>query len=247
MYEKDSHRVEKLRDDQLEAFDTEYVNDRRWIPVKRCIDRDFPGGRFTFLDVGGGKGVFADRILANYPNSRGVLLDNSRLLLNRNQPNIRKRLVLNSAENLRCFSDENFDLVFFNWLLHHLVARSSYRQSRENMNHVLRSAVTVLTQRGRVSIYENMYNGLVLDGAPSWIVYQLTSARQLAELVRKAGANTAGTGVCFLSYRQWCRTVKQNGLRILDYTNDIVWSIPWTWNVLLHIGHIRCGHLWLGC
>ena len=239
--------MEKLRDDQLEAFDTNYINDTRWVPVKRCIDRDFPDGQFTFLDVGGGNGVFAYRILANYPNSEVVVLDDSRLLLSRNQPNIRKRVVLNNAENLGRFSDEKFDLVFFNWLLHHLVARSSYRQSRENINNVLHAAATVLTERGRVSIYENMYNGYVLDGVPGWLVYQLTSARKIAKLVRKAGANTAGVGVCFLSYRQWCLTVKQNGFRILDYTDDAVWSIPWTWNVFLHIGHIRCGHFWLSC
>src|SRR5438876_5406232 len=78
--------VERLTDDQLEAFDTESVNDQRWIPIHRCLDRDFPDGQFTFLDLGGGNGTFADRLLEDYPSSSGVVLDNSQLLLNRNKP-----------------------------------------------------------------------------------------------------------------------------------------------------------------
>jgi hypothetical protein len=239
--------VEKLGDDQLVVFDREYVDSGRWWPIQRCIDRDYPDGQFTFLDVGGGNGLFADRILKSYPNSRGVVLDNSDLLLSKNKSNTRKRTILGSANDLGRASDEKFDLVFVNWLLHHLVDSSSYRQSRENINHVLRTAMTVLTERGRVSVYENMYNGLILDGAPGWIVYQLTAAKKIAKLVRKAGANTAGVGVCFLSRKQWCRTVEHNGFRILDYTDGYIWPMPWIWHLFLHIRHIRSGHFWLGC
>jgi len=237
--------MEQLSENQLRAFDTEYVNDRRWIPVKRCIDRDFPEGEFTFLDAGGGNGVFADRILANYGRAKGVVLDNSRLLLGRNKPDTRKRLVFDSVENLERFTSEKFDLVFFNWLLHHLVARASYSRSRENIDHALHTAGTILTQRGRVSIYENLYDGLVFDGLPSWFVYRLTSAKALAKLVEKAGANSAGVGVCFLSYRQWCSNIERIGFHILDYAGDDLWVIPWTWRAFLHIRGIRCGHFWL--
>jgi len=235
--------MQRLNEDQLKAFDTEYVNNKRWIPLKRCIDRDFPDGQFSFIDIGGGNGVFADRMLADYPKSSGVVLDNSHLLLSRNQPNTRKRIVFSDVENLACVDETKYDLIFFNWLLHHLVSRS-YTQSRENIDRALRSAMVLLAERGRVSIYENMYNGLVIDSLPSWIVYQLTSAKAIASLVKRR-ANTAGVGVCFLSHSQWCSTIKRVGFRILDYTGDDVQTIPWSWTTLLHIGHIRCGHFWL--
>lgn len=237
--------MEQLSDRQLTSFDTEYVTDARWSPIKRCIDRDFPDGRFTFLDVGGGNGVFADRILANYPEASGVVLDNSRLLLGRNRPGARKRTLLDTAESLARAGGERYDVVFFNWLLHHLVERSSYRDTRARIDQVLRSAAGVLTERGRVSVYENLYDGLFADGAPGWVVYQLTSARRIAKLMSRAGANTAGVGVCFQSRRQWCSAMARNGFQILDFAQDVAWTIPWQWKAFLHVGQISCGHFWL--
>ncbi|HWR26728.1 MAG TPA: class I SAM-dependent methyltransferase [candidate division Zixibacteria bacterium] len=235
----------QLSDEQLIAFDREYVNERRWSPIKKCIECDFPDGRFTFLDIGGGNGIFADRVLANYPNAKGFVLDSSRLLLERNKPDYRKHLILDNALQLEHFVQKKVDIVFCNWLLHHLVAQSSYSGSRENITHVLSSMSKVLNDRGRISIYENIYNGSLIDNAPSWIVYRLTSAKSIARWIKKRGANTAGVGVCFLSLKQWCYTLRQLGLEIIDYTNDDIWKIPWTWRIFLHIGHIRCGHFWL--
>jgi hypothetical protein len=236
--------MEQLNEEQVEAFDKEYVNNNRWVPIKRCIDRDFPDGQFSFLDLGGGNGIFADRMLASYPKSAGVVLDNSPLLLDRNRPSARKRVVLGSVENLACIDLTKYDLVFFNWVLHHLVSRS-FARSRENIDCALRSVMALLTERGRVSISENMYNGLVIDGLPGWIVYQLTSAKTISWLTKKGGANTAGVGVCFRSYSEWCSTIQRIGFRILDFTNDDAWKIPWTWHAFFHVGHIRCGHFWL--
>jgi hypothetical protein len=237
--------IAQLNDDQLKVFDTEHVNDRQWIPIKRCIDRDFPDGRFTFLDLGGGNGNFADRLLENYPRSRGAVLDNSELLLSRNKPHPNKRLVFGSIENLDQVVDAQYDLIFFNWVLHHLVIQSSYARTRESMRLALRAALPILTDRGRVSIYEDLYNGLLIDGAPGWLVYQLTTVKTIARLIRSLGANTAGVGVCFLSHKQWCSTLKRNGLRVLDYTNDDLQTVPWTRTAFLHVGRLRCGHFWL--
>jgi hypothetical protein len=238
--------MEKLKDDQLEAFDTEYVHDQRWAPIARCIDRDFADRPFTFLDIGGGNGIFADRVLAHYPNARGVVLDNAQMLLDRNKPQERKRVVLGSAEDLAtCCPGEHFDLIFFNWVLHHLVDGSSFSNTRRYVDQALHGAKGLLASGGRISIFENMYNGLVLDGLPGWLVYQLTSAKAIAGLVRRGGANTAGAGVCFRSRRQWEEVFNGCGLQILDYTDDKKWKIPLAYHVFLHIGNLRCGHLWL--
>jgi len=236
--------MKQLEDSQLETFDTEYVNEPRWKIIKEQIDRDFPEGDFTFLDVGGGNGKFADKLLSHYPKARGTVLDNSELLLSRNQQNPRKSLICDSVENLSKLQGK-YDIVCFNWLLHHLVG-NSYSETRKNISTALEAVIPLLSERGRISIFENMYNGLIFDGLPSYLIFTLTSSKALAGFTRKMGANTAGVGVCFLSRKQWVETVdKITSLELLKYTDDEKWNIQWKWNVFLHIGNIRCGHFWL--
>jgi len=237
--------LQQLADDQLASFDTEFVNDARWAPVARCIARDFPAGRFTFLDVGGGSGMFADRILESYPEARVTVLDNSQLLLSRNKPNPRKELLLESVERLgAAVGDRRFDLISMNWLLHHLVS-PSYGRTRSNIDAALRMVSRFLSDRGRLSVHENLYNGIAVDGAPGWIIHRVTSNKALAALARRGGANSAGVGVCFLSRRQWLKTFRLAGLEVESETLDVRWKVPWKWHVALHIAHIECGHYWL--
>jgi ubiquinone/menaquinone biosynthesis C-methylase UbiE len=238
--------MEQLSDEQLKEFDVEYVDAHRWAPIQTCIDSDFGDGKFTFLDVGGGNGKFADRILAAYPSARGVVLDNSRLLLEANSSHPRKTTVLKSAEGLGELT-ERFDIVFFNWVLHHLVERGSYQASRRNIDRTLSAGVRVLTDRGRISVYENTYKGLFIDNAPGRIIFTLTSSRALAWVARRGGANTAGVGVCFQSNRSWHRTFASAGLTVTDATEPdaYVWPTGTTRRIFLHMRHVRVCHFWL--
>jgi len=236
--------MKTLENDQLETFDTEYVDEARWKLFEPCLARDFPDGQFSFLDIGGGNGKFTDRLLTSYPNATGTILDNSQLLLDRNQPNPRKKLINASAEDLEAHVNEKYDLICLNWVLHHLVS-DSYSQTRDNISSILSKAESLLSPRGRISIFDNMYNGLFLDNLPSHLIYHLTSSKAIARFIKSQGANTAGVGVCFLSQKEWCSTFTASGLEILQYSDDEKWNIPWKWNVFLHIGHIRCGHFWL--
>jgi hypothetical protein len=129
-------------------------------------------------------------------------------------------------------------------LLHHLIG-NSYLDTRKNMYTAIDTIVPLLTDRGRVSIFENMYNGLFIDGLPSLLIFTLTSSKAIAGFIKKMGANTAGVGVCFLSQKQWTKVLDQTNLKLLKYTDDDKWPIPLKLNVLLHIGNIRCGHFWL--
>lgn len=235
--------MKQLEDSQLETFNTEYVTDQRWQIIKAQIDKDFPNGDFNFLDVGGGNGVFADRLLEYYPKSKGTVLDNAQVLLDKNQINPRKTIVCDSVENLNSI-EIKYDLICFNWLLHHLVG-NSYSETRKNMSTAINAVIPLLTPYGRVSIFENMYNGLAIDGLPSKIIFTLTSSKAIAGVIKKMGANTAGVGVCFLSQKQWIETISKTGLKLLKYTDDEKWTIPIKWQVFLHIGNIRCGHFWL--
>ncbi|OGP57435.1 MAG: hypothetical protein A2162_08595 [Deltaproteobacteria bacterium RBG_13_52_11b] len=236
--------IEQLNDTQLKSFDREFIKNKRWETIKRYIERDFPDGCFTFMDIGGGNGNFADRVLGNWPKSQGVVLDNSRLLLNKNKPNSRKTLLFDSVENLESHAENKFDLVTLNLVLHHVVARASYSRCLDNISGVLRSVRTILSERGRVSVFEQMYIGLFLDVAPSWIIYQLTSHKTMANIIRKCGANTAGIGVCFLTYKQWCSVIQRIGFRF-EYTEDGLFPVPWTWRSLLHVRRLESGCFWL--
>ena len=239
--ELDSAR--QLSDDQLLAFDTEYVTDKRWPTIQRCLQEDFSEGQFRFLDVGGGNGVFADRILAAYPKATGTVLDSARVLLDRNRSDPRKTLVCASAERLAELGERSYEVVFFNWVLHHLVG-ADYLASLENVRRALTTASGLLTSGGRMSIFDNMYDGQAIDGLPSRLIFHLTSSKLLAPLTRRFGANTSGVGVCFLSKKRWDAVLSSAGLAILRYSDEPPWQIPLHRRVLLHLGPVRFGHFW---
>ncbi len=237
--------MRQLSDSQLASFDTEYVDADRWRLVKANIDRDFPDGRFRFLDLGGGTGRFADLLLANYPLAEGCVFDNSELLLAKNKPDVRKQLICDSAEHLGQL-EGRFDLVSVHWLLHHLVS-DSYAQTTANQHGVLRGLAALLSERGRVSVYENNYQGLLIGALPGWLIYQATLLRSLATLTRRLGANTAGVGVCFRSERQWRAMIAATGFNIVDYgePDQWIWPLRWYWRVFLFLRRVRVGHYWL--
>jgi len=237
--------LKKLDDVQVEAFDTEYVNGSRWEVVKSRIDRDFPDGEFSFLDIGGGNGKFADRLLEQYPKAKGTVLDNSKILLERNQTDVRKTLLCDSVENLYKIN-KKYDLICVHWLLHHIVSES-YFKSRSSQQLTLHAIRGLLTSSGRVSVFENIYSGWLIENLPGRIIYQLTSNKAIANITRKLGANTAGVGVCFLSRKQWFSTINSSGMKVLEYVepDGWVWPLRHEWRIFLHIRHIKVGHFWL--
>jgi methyltransferase family protein len=231
-----------LSDEQLEAFDVEQVDDINWRKVRVCIDRDFPNGTFSMLDIGGGNGMFADRVLNDYPNCRVTLLDTSALLLSRNIANPRKRTIVGSAMDTEF---EAFDIISINWVLHHLVGHS-YSECRANVLGCLRRCA----QRAkRLSIWENRYDGQIFDTIPSRLIYALTSSRALSSIAKAGGANTAGVGVCFQSRRQWLQSFDDAGLELLSVYDDEPFLEATGRNRLrlmaLHVKPIGASHFWL--
>jgi len=244
--QSETMQVRRLADSQLANFDKEYVGERKWAALRACIDRDFSGRPFSFLDIGGGNGLFADRVLATYSNSRGTVLDNAEILLRKNKdwPD-RKTIVCGSAENLETlFAGERFDIIFMNWVLHHLVGES-YASTTENVRRLLHGAGSLLHPNGRISIFEHMYDGLVIDNLPSHIIYHLTSSRRLSSLIRRWGANTAGVGVCFRSRKAWLDIIRDAGLDAVEYSEGSRWPIRLAHRLLLHMGNVRGGHFWI--
>lgn len=212
--------VKKLGDESLAQFDHDYVSDAGYAAICARIDHDFPAGAFTFLDVGGGKGLFTDRLLESYQGARAVVLDNADLLLGANAAHARKDLVLGSATDLAAlFPSQRFDVAFFNFALHHFIGKD-YADTRRLQRESVRQARTMLVPGGRVSVSEITYNGALVDNLPSRVVFGLTASAALAPLVKRLGANTAGTGVCFMSAKAWQREFSAAGLAVEALTRE---------------------------
>lgn len=237
--------MKKLSDEQVEAFDREYVDENRFARICQKLDSDFPDGQFSFLDVGGGNGCFCDQLLARYPEAHGTVLDNSELLLARNRPHARKSLAFGSAMELGAIPG-TYDVLALHWLLHHLVG-NSYAESRANQLASLRAVRGMLTERGRVSLFENDYVGWAPDPLPTVAIYHATASKLAAPLAKALGANTAGVGVCFNSREGWQAMIRESGLALVDHAEPDNWRrrLHWYTKVFVGLKDVRVGHYWL--
>ena len=234
-----------LDDDQLRTFDTEHICDREWQMIKPVFDAAFAGREFSFLDVGGGNGLFADMLLDAYPRARGVVLDPAEILLRENKPSLRKETLLARAEEVdELFSTRKFDLILFNWILHHLVL-DSYEKTVALQRMVIEKATRLLNRGGVISILENLYEGTIVDVAPSRLIFELTSSKILEPLVRRLGANTAGCGVCFRSRKAWQEEAENAGLSMKTFIELTPKPIGLLKELLLHVGFVGHGFFWL--
>jgi ubiquinone/menaquinone biosynthesis C-methylase UbiE len=227
-----------LPDEHIQTFAYEEVPERQWARLKSCIDSAFDG-RFTFADLGGGTGRFTDALLAHYPEARGTVVDTSDYMLGRNKTHPRKTILKSDVMSL----EGKYDIVFCNWLLHHLVG-VTYRKSRANIRRLLKAARGSLTDRGRLSIFENDCTGWI-DGLSSWILYEATSSRVAASLIRRMGSNSAGVGVCYLSHKQWHATLGKAGFRVLS-TESEQRPLSVAKRAALLLRNIQTTHYWAG-
>lgn len=202
-----NNKIRQLNNQAIEQFDQEYVNDFQWEKIQNLINKSFSQNNFCFLDIGGGNGKFADRILATYPLSSGTILDNADILLSLNKTDPRKKLVLGSVEDLtELFVNCKYDLIFFNWTLHHFV-KDSYAETRRSQAEALINASNLLSGIGYISVFENIYDGIFLK------IYQVISSSvlHLVKLLPRYSKKWVliQQGVEFVFYQ------KNNGMRLL--------------------------------
>lgn len=60
---------------QTGAFDGERIHPGQWAHLFSLLDPLADRGRLAVLDIGGGSGRFADRVLNRYPTARVTVLD----------------------------------------------------------------------------------------------------------------------------------------------------------------------------
>ena len=196
----------------------------------------------TAHTTGGGA---TDMLLDAYPGARGVVLDAAEVLLRENKRHPRKEVLLARAENLdELFGERKFDLVLFNWILHHLVL-DSYAKTVELQRTVIAKSRRLLNPGGVISILENLYEGTVVDGVPSRLIFELTKSTMLKPLVSRLGANTAGCGVCFRSRKAWKEDAGRAGLSVDTFVELSPKPIGLIKEVLLHVGFVGHGFFWL--
>ena len=161
--------------------------------------------------------MLADYFLARFAKARGVLMDTSEALLEKNGSDPRKTLLCWPAERmLERLEEGSFDVICMHSLLHHIVD-GKYGSSGQLVREILLQAARLLKPKGRLSLWEPVYDGWLIDTFPSRMIFRLTSSRIAAPICRLLGANTAGVGVRFQSSRQWRATLKTCGFTVVHW------------------------------
>lgn len=236
-----SDTIKKLRAHELNAYDRTKIP--QYLIETLCTwinDCSFQDASVNVLDVGGGTGMFSDYLLERYINFQCIVLDNAKSLLQKNRMHVRKRLLYGSAEDIGELVEEPQDLILFNLVLHHFVTKS-YSSTLQKQREILSAASKVLKPNGRIFVIEDVVKGIFSDNLCSFLINRLTSASNpvLARFVRRMGANTAGTGICFLGSNQWNKQFEESGLQIVASKSFHSWKINRLKSTLLTMAGIR--------
>lgn len=217
-----------LNETQNAAFDTEFLT-REELEMKfnqlRHLSNLQTDQIFSVLDLGGGNGLFVDELLERFPKSTVTILDISELLLAKNVPSERKKLIHGSIECMaEILAGHKFDYITVNWVFHHLVG-NSYRKCRKHCLNTLRQCKELLMPNGTLIVAENMFDGYLQSNLPSHIIYAITTIKW-PWFVRwvKRFFNTAGVGVCFQSQKAWQQMFAQAGFDVVVFQRGLVWG-----------------------
>jgi SAM-dependent methyltransferase len=239
-----------LDEKQASAFDAEFHRPAELDTKFTRLEDSNHCENFNALDLGGGNGLFADKLLARFPKSTVTILDTSALLLSKNKLSDRKELIKGSIEHIAdIFADRTFDYIIMNWVLHHLVG-NDYKTSRVNCLHALRHCKRILKPTGMVIIAENMFDGYLRSNFPSHLIYIITSIKwRWFVWLAKRVFNTAGVGVCFQSQPAWRRIFAEAGFDVVSFDRGLVWwwlrKFPYCGIHLLFVQSVSHGHFFL--
>jgi SAM-dependent methyltransferase len=206
----------RLGEDRIGEFDSSSTAEHTAGPVEQFIRRSVERDDLLFVDVGGGNGTFLDSLLRDFPRARGINVDSSPSMCEKNRTDERKAVHcgdFTSWAERREKASSRVDVVFFNFVLHHFVS-STYSGSVANQKAALQAASRITSPDGLVVVYEINYNGAIADDLPGRLIYRATSSRLLLHFARRMGANTAGYGVCFHSELFWKRLFSEAGLSV---------------------------------
>ena len=242
--------IKQLSKEQLSQFDRDlmepHAKDIFWKQLRSSFGTDNQIV-LNVLDIGGGSGSFVDMLIKHMPNIHVTVLDNSEYLLNQNKKSKNKHIVLGSADKIEeLFPTQKFDLITINWVLHHLVGKSR-KDTIKTIKTVLLQAKGLLTEKGKIAIFENVMNGSFFDTYPNRLIYFLTSGNipLLTPFIRKHYFNTAGVGVFFMSHNMLENYFSEVGLQIENLQISDEWFKSRSFRMGLMIRSIKVCNYWL--
>jgi SAM-dependent methyltransferase len=181
--------------------------------------------RFSMLDVGCGAGVFADMVLAKYPQATVVCVDFSAPMLARNTRSSRKYPLQADARQLP-FRPSGFDVINIDAVMHHLIDFNGYTQTVAGIGAFLSILASLLKPKGILAVREIYHEYVMRETFGSRAMYFVSTKRlpgPVAAAIKAMGLNTANAGVCFLTRKQWRTRFAEAGYRPLA-EKEIRWS-----------------------
>lgn len=165
------------------------------------------------LDIGGASGHFALSLKEYFGNGNCevTVIDNT-VFETWDALSNKVTCIKTSADSINeIFSENTFDIIFANRVFHHFV-RGSWKSTVEGINSIIGKIYKILKNDGRLCITEHFFNGLLFDKMSSKIIYKLSSCifKPIVTLCKKIGVESAGIGVCFLSYTMWFKLLDEN-------------------------------------
>jgi len=189
------------------------------------------GPRLVVVDVGGGIGLFADRLQQVGGHELRVLdLDASSVELCAKRG---VKCTIGDALNPRFSGDEH--MASFNMILHHLVGASE-RETRELQK---RALAAWRSNARQLFVNEYVYDSF-LGNFSGWLIFHVTKNRLLswigskvAAVVPSLRANTFGVGVRFRAHEEWRRLFDEAGFRVEKVVQSNNDTLPITYRLLL--------------
>ena len=163
-------------------------------------------GFIKILDIGGAGGNFALKLKEYFGDKKcGVTVIDNRTFDTWEKFSGRVAFVETSVDNLdKLYEKETFDLIFANRVFHHFV-RNSWKETVDGINSIMKKIHRILKTNGRLCITEHFFDGIVFNKISSKIVYAISSCtfKPVIKMCSMIGVESAGIGVCFLSYNMW--------------------------------------------
>lgn len=187
-------------ENSIEKFDQDYINDGA---LDRLLEKVLSTRHAIreIADFGGGNGRLLDRLLQRMPDARGTNYEISKHLRELNAPSDRKTVVADSFLSIK--AEAKFDLIFMNWVLHHLVG-ADLQSTISLINAASAIAHRALKPGGILVVSENLLQSVFPARFASAALFEITRSRLLKPLVSRMrdGKAIAGVGIYYLSEPQ---------------------------------------------
>ncbi|MFB9216376.1 class I SAM-dependent methyltransferase [Vibrio sinaloensis] len=195
------------------SSDIEYIDGETFNQLAKQLDMLFPTAKpFHLLEVGGGRGLYADKVLTKYPSADVTLIEPDKGVLELNRPNNRKHLHCSLFEE-HTF-DQHYDIIQFNWVLHHFVA-NTYYETILLQQQALRTAYDQLADNGLVVMFENFHEGILVNNLTNeWLGSDVASSN-LDPSIRRLITSNARSAVCFHNRSTWHDMLLNAGFEVI--------------------------------